>query len=125
MKPVIKSSIVTEAEESLNPTTAVVVLKAEENPVEINFIEVMGIESTSPGILNLYVCDNEQHMLWQQFPIMTVKNSKVGPSFVGNLSTAENPNVMPLTLPVGYSLCATSTTEQGGIRVLAQGRELD
>jgi hypothetical protein len=69
----------------------------------------------------LFIYDGTNYILWQQVPVIAVSTSTTAPAFVANLSSNNNANVMPLTLPTGYSLRATTSVAQTGVRVTAYG----
>jgi hypothetical protein len=87
----------------------------------IDYIEIQGVATTVAGLVNLFIFDGTTYFLWQQAPIIAITSSTTAPAFVANLSSNGNANVMPLCLPTGYSLRATTSVAQTGIRVIAYG----
>jgi hypothetical protein len=87
----------------------------------IDYIDIQGVATTTTGLINLFVYDGTNYILWQQVPVIAVTSSTTVPAFAAVLSSNNNSNVMPLTLPTGYSLRATTTVSQTGIRVTAYG----
>ena len=73
------------------------------------------------GLINLFVYDGTTYVLENQVPVIAITSSTTAPAFVANLSSNNNSNIMPLTLPTGYSLRATTSVAQTGIRVTAYG----
>jgi hypothetical protein len=82
---------------------------------------VQGVATTVAGLINLFIYDGTNYILWQQVPVIAITSSTTSPAFAAYLSSNSNSNVMPLTLPTGYSLRATTSVTQTGIRVTAYG----
>jgi hypothetical protein len=120
--PVFGSATLTTADTSLTaPTTVGTVLTAGASGTRIDYIDVQGVATTTSGLINLFVYDGTNYMLWQQVPVQAVTSSTTAPAFTVALSSNGNANLLPLTLPTGYSLRATTSVAQTGIRVTAYG----
>lgn len=120
--PRVGSATLTTADTSLTaPTTVGTVLTAGASGTRIDYIEVQGVATTSAGLVNLFIYDGTNYILWQQVPVIAVTSSTTAPAFAANLSSNSNANIMPLTLPTGHSLRATTSVSQTGIRVTAYG----
>jgi hypothetical protein len=120
--PKVGSATLTTADTSLTaPTTVSTVVSAGSAGTRIDYIEIMGVATTVASLINLFIYDGTNYILWQQVPVTAITTSTTTPSFVANLSSNSNSNVMPLTLPTGYSLRATTTVTQTGVRVTAYG----
>jgi hypothetical protein len=120
--PKIGSATLTTADTSLTaPTTVGTVVSAGASGTRIDYIEVIGVATTVSSLVNLFIYDGTNYILWQQVPVIAVSTSTTAPAFVANLSSNNNANVMPLTLPTGYSLRATTSVAQTGVRVTAYG----
>lgn len=120
--PKFGSATLSTADTSLTaPTTVGTVLTAGTSGTRIDYIDIQGVATTVAGIINLFVFDGTNYILWQQVPVIAVTSSTTVPAFTALLSSNSNSNVMPLTLPTGYSLRATTTVAQTGIRVTAYG----
>ena len=120
--PKFGSAILTTADTSLTaPTTVGTILSAGASGTRIDYIEIQGVATTVAGLVNLFVYDGTTYVLWQQVPVSVVTSSTTAPAFLANLSSNGNSNVMPLTLPTGYSLRATASVTQTGVRVTAYG----
>lgn len=120
--PRVGSATLTTADTSLTaPTTVGTILTAGANGTRIDYVEVIGVATTTACLVNLFIYDGSTYILWQQVPVNAVTTSTTTPSFVANLSSNGNANVFPLTLPTGYSLRATVTVTQTGVRVTAYG----
>lgn len=120
--PKFGSAVLTTADTSLTaPSTVGTVVSAGASGTRIDYIEIMGVATTVAGLINLFVYDGTNYILWQQIPVQAVTTSTTTPSYMAAMSSNGNANVMPLTLPTGYSLRATTTVAQTGIRVTAYG----
>lgn len=120
--PKVGIALLTTADTSLTaPTTVGTVLTAGASGSRIDYIEVMGVATTVAGLINLFLYDGSTYTLWQQIPVQAITTATTTPSFVANLSSNGNANVMPLNIPTGYSLRATTTVAQTGVKVIAYG----
>jgi hypothetical protein len=120
--PKVGSALLTTADTSLTaPSTVGTVLSAGSSGSRIDYIDIQGVATTVAGLVNLFIYDGTTYFLWQQIPVQAVTSSTTAPAFTSVLSSNSNANVMPLTLPTGYSLRATTTTAQTGVRVIAYG----
>lgn len=120
--PRVGSATLTTADTSLTaPTTVGTVLTAGSSGTRIDYIEVQGVATTTACLVNLFIYDGSTYILWQQVPVIAITSSTTAPAFSTTLSSNGNANVMPLTLPTGYSLRATVSVTQTGIRVTAYG----
>lgn len=120
--PKVGSALLTTADTSLTaPTTVGTVFTAGASGSRIDYIDIQGVANTSAGIVNLFIFDGTTYFLWQQVPIQAVTSSTTSPAFSVNLSSNANANIMPLSFPTGYSLRATTSTAQTGVRVIAYG----
>lgn len=120
--PVFGSATLTTADTSLTaPTTVGTVLTAGASGTRIDYIDIQGVATTVAGLINLFVYDGSTYILWQQVPVQAVTSSTTAPAFQAVLSSNGNANIMPLTIPTGYSLRATASVAQTGVRVTAYG----
>jgi len=120
--PKVGSATLTTADTSLTaPTTVGTIVSAGASGTRIDYIEVQGVATTVASLVNLFIYDGTNYILWQQVPVIAITSSTTAPAFVANLSSNSNSNVMPLTLPTGYSLRATTSVAQTGVRVTAYG----
>ena len=120
--PKVGSATLTTADTSLTaPTTVGTVFTAGASGSRIDYIEVIGVATTAAGLVNLFIHDGTNYILWQQVPVIAITSSTTAPAFVANLSSNSNSNVMPLTLPTGYYLRAAASVAQTGVRVTAYG----
>jgi hypothetical protein len=120
--PKVGSATLTTADTSLTaPTTVGTIVSAGASGTRIDYIEVQGVATTVAGLINLFIYDGTNYILWNQVPVIAITSSTTSPAFAAYLSSNSNSNVMPLTLPTGYSLRATTSVTQTGIRVTAYG----
>lgn len=120
--PRVASATLTTADTSLTaPTTVSTILSAGSSGTRIDYIEVIGVATTTACLVNLFIYDGTNYILWQQVPIIAVTSSTTAPTYAAYISSNANANIMPLTLPTGYSLRAAVTVTQTGVRVTAYG----
>jgi hypothetical protein len=120
--PKVGSALLTTADTSLTaPSTVGTVVTAGSSGTRIDYIDIQGVATTVAGIINLFLFDGTNYILWQQVPVIAVTSSTTTVAFQALLSSNSNANIMPLTLPTGWSLRATTTIAQTGIRVTAYG----
>lgn len=120
--PVFGSATLTTADTSLTaPTTVGTVLTAGASGTRIDYIEVQGVATTVAGLINLFVFDGSNYILWSQVPVQAVTSGVTAPAFQSVLSSNGNANIMPLIIPAGHSLRVTTSVNQTGIRVNAYG----
>ena len=120
--PKVGSTLLTTADTSLTaPSTVGTVFTAGSSGSRIDYIEVQGVATTVAGLINLFIFDGTNYFLWQQIPVVAITSSTTAPAFNAVLSSNSNANVMPLCIPTGYSLRATTSVAQTGVRVIAYG----
>ena len=120
--PKIGSATLTTADTSLTaPTTVGTIVTAGASGTRIDYIEVQGVATTVASLVNLFIYDGTSYILWNQVPVQAVTSSTTALAFSMPLSSNGNANIMPLTLPTGYSLRATVSVAQTGVRVTAYG----
>ena len=120
--PKVGSALLTTADTSLTaPTTVGTVFTAGSSGSRIDYIDIQGVATTAAGLINLFIFDGTTYFLWQQIPVQAVTSSTTLPAFSVVLSSNSNANIMPLTIPTGFSLRATTSTAQTGVRVIAYG----
>lgn len=120
--PKIGSALLTTADTSLTaPTTVGTVFTAGASGSRIDYIEVQGVATTSSGLINVFIFDGTNYILYTQIPVLAITSSTTVPAFGAAISSNANPNILPINLPTGYSLRATTSVSQTGIRVTALG----
>jgi len=120
--PKVGSALLTTDDSSLTaPTTVGTVLTAGASGTRIDYIDIQAVATTSSGIINLFIYDGTTYFLWTQVPVVAVSSSTTAIAYQATLSSNSYANIMPLTLPTGHSLRATTSVSQSGIRVTACG----
>jgi len=120
--PRVGSATLTTADTSLTaPTTVGTILTAGASGTRIDYIDIQGVATTSAGLINLFIFDGTNYILWNQVPVIAITSSTTAPAFQATLSSNVNANLMPLIIPTGHSLRATTSISQTGIRVTALG----
>ena len=120
--PRVGSANLTTADTSLTaPTTVGTILTAGSSGTRIDYIDIQAVATTTASIINLFIFDGTNYILWTQVPVIAVTSSTTAPAFQATLSSNVNANLMPLILPTGHSLRAAVTVTQSGVRVTAQG----
>ena len=120
--PKVGSATLTTADTSLTaPTTVGTIVTAGASGTRIDYIDIQGVATTVASLVNLFIYDGTNYILWNQVPVVAVTSSTTVPAFAAYLSSNGNSNIMPLTLPTGYSLRATTSVTQTGVRVTAFG----
>ena len=120
--PKVGSATLTTADTSLTaPTTVGTIVTAGASGTRIDYIDIQAVATTVASLINLFIYDGTNYILWQQVPVQVVTSSTTVPAFAAYLSSNSNSNIMPLTLPTGYSLRATTSISQTGVRVTAYG----
>lgn len=120
--PKIGSALLTTADTSLTaPTTVGTVFTAGASGSRIDYIDVQGVATTVASIVNLFIFDGTNYFLYTQIPVQVVTSSTTAPAFQAVISSNTNANILPINLPTGYSLRATTSITQTGVRVTALG----
>ena len=120
--PKIGSALLTTADTSLTaPSTVGTVFTAGSSGSRIDYIDIQGVATTVAGLVNLFIFDGTNYFLYVQVPIIAITSSTTAAAFNATLSSNGNANILPINLPTGYSLRATTSVAQTGIRVTASG----
>ena len=120
--PRVGSALLTTADTSLTaPATVGTVLTAGSSGSRIDYIDIQGVATTTACLVNLFIYDGSTYFLYTQVPVQAVTSSTTAPAFSATLSSNGNANILPINLPTGYSLRATVSVTQTGVRVIAQG----
>jgi hypothetical protein len=120
--PKIGSALLTTADTSLTaPSTVGTVFTAGASGSRIDYIEVQGVATTIVGLVNIFIFDGTNYFLYVQVPIQPITSSTTAPAFTATISSNGNANILPINLPTGFSLRATTSVAQTGIRVTASG----
>jgi hypothetical protein len=106
--PIVGTGLFSTADTSLlTPSNTVTILTAGTNGTRIDYIEAVGLATTSSNLLNLFIYDGTNYNLWQQIPIQAATANTTTPAYQIFYSSNSNANQMPLVIPTGYSLRGT------------------
>jgi hypothetical protein len=120
--PKIGSALLTTADTSLTaPSTVGTVFTAGSSGSRIDYIEVQGVATTVASNVNLFIYDGSTYILYAQVPVFAITSSTTAVAFQALISSNTQPNLLPINLPTGYSLRATTSVTQTGVRVTASG----
>lgn len=120
--PKIGSALLTTADTSLTaPTTVGTIFTAGASGSRIDYIDIQGVANTVASNVNVFIFDGTNYILYTQIPIMAVTSSTTSAAFSAVISSNTNANILPINLPSGYSVRATTSVTQTGIRVTALG----
>jgi hypothetical protein len=120
--PKIGSALLTTADTSLTaPSTVGTVFTAGASGSRIDYIDVQGVATTVASIVNLFIYDGTNYFLYTQIPVQAITSSTTALAFNTSISSNSHPNVLPINLPTGHSLRATTSITQTGVRVIALG----
>jgi hypothetical protein len=120
--PRIGSALLTTADTSLTaPSTVGTVFTAGASGSRIDYIDVQGVATTVASLVNIFIYDGTNYFLYTQIPVQAVTSSTTAPAFQATISSNTNANILPINLPTGYSVRATTSVTQTGVRVTALG----
>ena len=120
--PKIGSALLTTADTSLTaPSTVGTVLTAGTSGSRIDYIDVQGVATTTATLVNLFIYDGTDYILYYQMPVQAITSSTTASAFQASISSNTHPNILPINLPTGHSLRATTSVVQTGVRVTALG----
>jgi hypothetical protein len=120
--PKIGSALLTTADTSLTaPTTVGTVFTAGASGSRIDYIDVQGVATTVASLVNIFIFDGTNYFLYVQIPVQAITSSTTAVAFQTMISSNTNANILPINLPTGYSVRATTSVTQTGVRVIALG----
>lgn len=120
--PEVGTALLTTADTSLTaPTTFGTIFTAGASGSRCDYINVQGVATTVAGLINIFIFDGTTSSLYTQIPVNAVTSSTTSQSFSASISSNTNPNILPINLPTGYTLRATTSVAQTGLRVMALG----
>ena len=100
--------------------TIAIILTAGANGSRIDAIDLKAVGTTTAGMLRLFVHDGTSARLLTEVNVGAVTPSSTQPSWEAQLNTNTMTQVLPLVLPTGYSLRA-STEKAETFNVIALG----
>ena len=74
----------------------------------IDAIDIQATASTTPGMIRLFMFDGTNNRLIGEIPVSAITPSGTQAAFAVQLTTANLANLLPLILPTGYSLRAST-----------------
>ena len=112
----------TTADTSLTaPSTVSTILTAGSSGSRIDSIDIVGVATTTACIVNIFAYDGSTYHLLTQVPILANTVSTTAPGVEYHLGSYSNPTLFPIILKTGWSLRATITVTQTGVKVIARG----
>jgi hypothetical protein len=99
------------------------VFTAGTNGSRVDRIVIQAISNTTTGMVRLFLHDGANARLWEEVSVSAVTPSNTVPAFATTLSTPLNVDILPLTIPTGWSLRA-STNNGEAFNVIAIGGDL-
>ncbi len=86
----------------------------------IDAIDMKAVGTTTAGMVRLFIHDGVNNRLLTEMPVLAITPGASAPSWEAQLTTNSMSNVLPIILPTGYSLRA-STEKAEVINVIALG----
>ena len=86
----------------------------------IDAIAIKATVTTTAGAIRLFIYDGAAYFLLTEIPVVAVTSSATAPAFEVQLNTNTMSQILPIILPTGYSLRA-STNNAEAFNVLASG----
>lgn len=96
------------------------VFTAGTNGSRIDMIDVQATATTTAGMIRLFVHDGTTAFLVAELPVVAVTPSATNPAYSQQLNTNTMTQFLPIVLPTGYSLRA-STNNAEAFNVIAFG----
>jgi hypothetical protein len=90
------------------------------NGSRIDAIDIKAVSTTTAGMIRLFIHDGTNTRLLTELPVTAITPSATQPSFEAQLNNATLAQVLPLVIPTGYSLRA-STEKTETFNILAFG----
>lgn len=99
------------------------VLSAGANGTRIRAIHIKATGTTTAGMVRLYAHDGTTAHLIREVPVTALTPSATVESFGAAMTENTTPDLLPLTLPTGWSLRAAPHAAES-FRVIAEGADL-
>lgn len=96
------------------------VFTAGTNGSRIESISIQATSTTTPGMVRLFLHDGTNSRLWREVAVSAATPSATAKAFATALAARTNPDLLPIHLPPGYSLRA-STNNAEAFNVVAFG----
>lgn len=112
---------VSDANTNRNGTgTIATIFTAGANGSRIDAIDIKAVGTTTAGMIRLFIHDGTNARLLTEVPVLALTPSATLPSWEAQLNTNSMSQVLPIILPTGYSLRA-STEKAETFNLLAFG----
>jgi hypothetical protein len=92
--------------------TLATIFTAGSNGSRIERVVVVAQATTTAGMIRLFIHDGTTAWLYEEIPVAAATPSGTVPAFSASIQAFTNPDLMPLTLPTGYSLRATTNNAE-------------
>lgn len=99
------------------------VLTAGAAGTRLRAVHIRATASTTAGMVRLYLHDGTTAHLFKEVPVNAITPSGSVEAFSAHLNESTNPDLLPVTIPTGWSLRA-STHNAEAFRVIAEGADL-
>ena len=95
--PKIGSATLTTADTSLTtPTTVGTVFTAGASGSRIDYIDVQGVATTVASLVNVFIHDGTDYILYTQIPVQAITSSTTASAFQTSISSNTHPNILPI-----------------------------
>jgi len=122
--PKIGSAVISTADTSRTaPTNFGTVLTAGANGTRVNRIQVLATATTTAGTVRLFLHDGTNFRLIAEVSVTAITPSGTVQVFAASLADATNLDLLPIVLPSGWSLRATTHNAESFV-VTAHGADL-
>lgn len=105
------------------PSSPVLVLTAGSNGTRLNRIQVQAVATTTAGMVRLWLYNGTTYFLFEEVPVSAITPSSTVEAFSATLSDQINLDLMPVVLPSGWFLYAT-TEKAEAFNIIAHGGDL-
>jgi hypothetical protein len=126
-KPKIGAATLTTADASMTaPTTVVTVLTGAATGTRVSRLGIKGLGATTAGLVRWWLHDGANYTLIAERAVSAVAPNTTTPAFEETINEVTNPELLPIVLPnaAGWSIRATVSVNQTGLRVRAEGADL-
>ena len=103
------------------PTTFATIITAGASGSRIDNIDVVGVANTAAGIVNLFLYDGSTAHRITGVNLMGVTAGTTASPEEYHLGVYSNPLLFPIILKTGWTIRASVTTAQTGVKVIARG----
>jgi hypothetical protein len=90
------------------------------NGSRIDRIVIKATGTTTAGMIRLFIHDGSNYRLYHEVPVYAITQSGTVDTFLATLEAVNTPHLMPILLPTGYSLRA-STNNAESFNIISVG----